>query len=248
MLTVTNGSSLVELKYTANANGPYLKAHTSLFFLDLNSEVADDIIEMFKSGEMDEITNISIFQYDFYRDINEFKEGLAKLFEYFIFYNQWFVENHLNVIYMKEEFRNATSEQVLESQKTITITGKKWPEDSNRFHDLSELETELRGSILLTKESPLEAIRLTANFTDSYIEDKDELDPTKDRGTMIYHHHTFIQHDIVTMETVMSIARFYGELSTTTREPNGDVIFDIWKIIRETEEWVAPDISEGGNS
>lgn len=249
MITVTNESTLMELKLT-ESEAPLLIANKAMFVCDMGSAVADEIIAMFESGEMDSYNTLSIYQYDFYHDIDDFKSGLAKLFEYFIFHNQWFLENNVNIIVVKEEFLTAVKEQIAESQKTITSTDEKWPQDTKQFCDLSALETELRGSIVLTEEyvtTPLEAIRLTANLTNSYVKIKDELDPTKDRGLEIYHHLTHIQHDIVTMETVFSVARFYGPMSTSTREPNGNITFDIWNIIKEEDTWVV-ESEEGGDS
>lgn len=70
---------------------------------------------------------IFIYNYDEFQDIESYKKGLEKLFYNCIFINNKFV-NNVYVFNVKEDFHNATNEQILASQKKITKNnGEKWP-------------------------------------------------------------------------------------------------------------------------
>lgn len=250
MLTIKNGSSFLKDGTLPKTQAPYYTAGVCFNLCDMSPEIADEVIEMFDAGEFSAYENLNIQQYNFHRDISEYQAGLEKLFFYFIFKNQWFIKNHVSIIVFKDEFEKATSEQILASQKKITKTGEKWPPNTTQFYGKTDLTDKIVSNVNLSVPSggPYESLILESKQTDSYTETVEETDPTKDKteptGTKEYHHYMRIQHDIVTTTTTKNVSNLYGSLTSNLRLNGGDIVFDIWKVIEEKEQW----ISTGGES
>lgn len=239
MLTVSNSSSDVSLLYTPTDNAPYFIIHKTIYFIDMSESIATDIIKMFEDGKMSTITNMSLQQYDIYRKIDEYKAGLKKLFDYFIYDNQWFIKNEFNIVSPNEAFHTAATEQIIASQKTITATGVKFPPNDKKFVDTNPLSEPMRGGMVITTETPIITITIAISLAKSYEEIKDTLDPKKDdavKGT--YHFYQHIQHDIIGFEMGRSIAKFYGSMTTVKDYGTGSMSIDIHEIVKEEEKYV----------
>ena len=250
MLTIKNGSSFLKDGTLSKTKAPYYIAGVCFNLCDMSPEIADEIIGMFDAGEFSAYENLNIQQYDFYRDVSEFQAGLEKLFFYFIFMNQWFIENHVSIVVFRDEFEKATSEQILSSQKKITKTSEVWPPNTQQFYGKTNLSDRVVSNVNLSIVSggPYESLILDSQQTDSYVETVDETDSTKDKtgatGKEEYHHYTYIQHDIVTASTTKNVSNIYGSLTSNLRLNGGAIVFDIWKVVKEEDQW----ISTGGES
>lgn len=244
MLTINNEAAYITDGVLEKTEAPYFIAGPCFNICDMSPDIADEIIEMFDAGKFGEYKNLNIYQYDIYRDVEEFKEGLAKLFFYFIFKNQWFIENNVAVVVFTDEFNTAVMEQVEESQKTISVTNEKWPQATERFCGKASLTDELWSTISLSMVvgGPYESLLLKTKQTDDYVEIKDELDPEKDEtipgGKNIFHHFTHIKHTIVSSDTVRNVTNIYGPMTSNNRQNGGAISFDIWKIILEEDKYI----------
>ena len=181
MVTVHGESDDVKV-FTFNTDkAPYMQIAKNLFFLDICEGVAQEIIDGIESGKIHDIDHITFQQDNIYRNLDEYKAGLAKLFDYMIFDNQQFV-GHINIITPDDEYLKATKEQIVASQKIITKTGQLFPTDGPRTVLTSPIKETLRGNVLLTKGDirPLESTRLNYEYGGGYEELKDRRDKSKD--------------------------------------------------------------------
>ena len=240
MLAVTNNCSDVKLSFTEKDTSPYLVIDTTLFILDINKTIAEDIVSKFKTGtEFPAIDHITIQQYNLYRDKAEYKDGLSTLFDYLIFYNQAFVNNGINIVAPDNDFLSATSEQILASQKTITSTQTKFPGTDKMYVDINPYKEEINGGISLTNTPPLESITMNVKFSKSYEEIQDIPDATKDKADSKYYLRKHIQHDIVVWNMGRTLSKFFGALISSKESSTGTVTVDIWNIVKEEEVYVA---------
>lgn len=253
MLTISNTCSDIVLAYTPTDSIPYFIINKTLFIIDISKSIADDIIAKFNAKkEFVNIKHISLQQYDIYRDIEQYKAGLAELFSYLIFDNQDFVSSGINVVAPNETFYNAAKEQIIVSQRTITSTGELFPQTDTATLDTNSLSEEMKGSMLITQESPLISIRLDITLSKSYEEIIDSYDATKDTVkngiTQTYVLHTHIWHDIISFGMGRSIAKFYGPMTTTKNISTGGMSIDIHNMIKEVVEYVPKATTGSGSS
>ena len=282
MLKVTNESTKIDVQQLPISGAYYYTSPRTISILEMNESIADELISMIDSGSLDSYDMMSFNLYDFYAELSDFVAGFHKLFDYLIYDNQWFVEHTLSIMCSTKEMKDAIAEEIVASQRKITVLNEElFPQDIPEFIDVAEITTELRGSIVLSDKdvtTPLDAIRLESNLEREYIEIRETPDETKNQtdpagipapvegeeadpeavvsdGFLHYYQLQYVQHHIVAMETEFSRARFYGDMSTSTREPCGYVYYDIYKIIKEEEVlWSLPEqaaieeahIAEGG--
>ena len=255
MITLTTTSSDVVTGLTATDSVPYFVVAKTLYIIDISASIANDIVALFKAGKFDTgVNHCTIQQYDIYRDTDEFKAGLAILFDYFIFYNQMFVDNEFNIIAPNATFLAAAKEQVLASQKTITSTGNLFPSAEISYLDSLDWAVQLKGALLLDNNPPLPSVRFTIGLSKSYEEIKYIRDASKDvadtsgsssssgGGTTMKKYYTeqHIQHDIVGWAIIDQKTNFYGKLSLNTQTPNGNISIDVWKMVKEVGVYDPP--------
>ena len=181
MVSVHGTSEDVQVYEFKTDKAPYMQVAKNLFFLDICEGVAQEIIDAIKSGKFEGIEHLTFQQDNIYRDKAEYKAGLAKIFDYFIFDNQDYV-GHINIITPDDDFLKATSEQIAASQRIITKTGALFPRDDKKTVLTSPIKETLRGNVLLTKgdERPLESTRLNYSYDKGYEELRDRKDSSKD--------------------------------------------------------------------
>lgn len=244
MIEITSTSGLLEFRELPTSKTKYYIGGSTYCFFNMTSKTATDLIRLFESGELDDITLVSVYLFDIYGDVEEMTAGFSKFFDYLIFKNQWFLEHDICILCMNESIYNQVVEIAESSQRTITATDEKWPQIHKKFLDILDLSDKVRGMIPLTQplDSPHESIRILMEMTREYVETK-----LIRKGAVSINGNNYdvyyIQHHIITMETNLLVAKFYGKhsLSTSSEREDGSVIFDISQIIGQTTMFLTPE-------
>ena len=244
MLEITSTSGLLDFRELPTSKTKYYIGGSTYCFFNMTLKTATDLISLFESGEFNDVTLLSVYLFDIYGDVGEMTAGFSKFFDYMIFKNQWFLDHDICILCMNEDIYNQVVEIAESSQRTITATEEKWPQIHKKFIDILDLSDKVRGMIPLTRplESPHESIRILMEMTREYIETKLVSKGSSNPNGTNYDVY-YIQHHIITMETNLLIAKFYGKhsLSMSSEREDGSVIFDISQIIGQTTMFLTPE-------
>lgn len=313
MLDITSTSGLLDFQKLPTSGADYYIANNTIVFFDLTEDTITDVVDMLKSGELDDFPLMSFYLFDFYAKPKKLTKGLEKFFDYLIFDNQWFLDHDISIVCTTEKQKELVEATIETSQRTITATDEPWPVTSKQLVDMLDLKDTVKGMIRLSEgtEPPHESIRIILSLTKEYVEtrlvskdtsksfsytsggdsgstkpnypsieltedekddgyvkdssepedgiysgelDIEELpeetaDSSEDSSsqtttsTAYLYDVYYVQHHILTMETNLLVAKFYGKssLSMSSERPDGTVIFDINTILKKTKMYLSPD-------
>jgi hypothetical protein len=259
-LTVKSTCPGVIVRQTPAGNW-YWRIVKTLFVPDMSPSIAEEFIHEIESDRYKDIEHVSFHQYNYYRNLDEYRKGLERVIDYLIYDNQRFVEKKINFVCTTQELLKVGKEVIKEKQRKITKTGMMFPEDNGSYIDFCAVTEAIGGNLNIDLTGPILSYDIEGSYDADwyeYVDSRTTRSSAKDRlckfptsydkngkpvgdgfiqktGYCYERDHYHCQR--LKSTVTLMICKFYGPFTSIKKQPDGDFTILIRDIDKRTFEW-----------